>query len=166
MALGLKASELIIGKVTGPVWTGVYLPNTTNGAYTASDYVGRLMMLSGIARVDRGMVMIQDVAVNCKSTQTGALTLIIFSAEPTSTTIADNGALSIHANDIYKPCAAIPISQYRNMGTGVLYEAGNLAKFVTPDKGTDLWAALVAETGWTLTSVQDIQVTIKATQVS
>lgn len=135
---------------------------TTNGAYAADDYVGGLITLTDIARVALGGVLIQSVAVQFKSTQSTALTLLIFDADPDSTTIADNGALVIAAADIFKVKAAIPISQYADLGAnGVIAEVTDLNLLVKPAAGRTLYAVLVTDEIITLGSTADVSVDIK-----
>lgn len=155
-----------IGLVGGPAYNTTAALVTTAGAYSANDYVGGLITLTDAARVDGATVMIQNVSVQVKSNQTGALTLLVFSANPTATTIADNGALAINAADIFKVAYAIPIVVVRNLGTGCVYNSGGLALMVTPETGRNIYAVLVTDTGWTLASVQDASVDINAFQVN
>jgi len=160
------ATENHIGQVLGHAFKQASALTTTNGAYSASDVVGAKFTLTNIARVSTGLVLLQSIAVQCKSTQTGALTLLIFDADPTGTTLTDNTALSVAAADIFKVKVAVPITQYRNLGTGVVYTADNLAILLQPSSGKDLYAALITETAWTLTSTSDISVDVKALQVT
>lgn len=159
-------SNGFLGFVGNEAWKGSFPLVTTAGAYSANDYVGALMTLTDIARVDEGSVLIQSIAVQVKSNQTGALSLLLFDAEPDSTTIADNGALAINAADVFKVKAAPLISTVRNLGTGCVYEIDNLALMLQPEEGRDLYAALVTNTAWTLASVADVNVDIKAFRVN
>jgi hypothetical protein len=155
-----------VGLAGSPAYNTTAALVTTSGAYSENDYVGGLITLADAARVDGGTVMIQNVSVQVKSDQTGALTLLVFRADPTATTIADNGALAINAADIFKVAYAIPITEVRDLGTGCVYNSGGLALMVTPATGQDLYAVLVTDTAWTLASIADASVSINAFQVN
>lgn len=138
-------------------------PTVTNGAYSAGDIVGGLMTFSNVApAVDAGFVLAR-VQVAFKANITSSMRLILFSADPTSTTKTDNAAYSLAAGDAFKVTATLPINSlggYRSShGTPATYSLFGLNIAIKPASGTrDIYALLVDDTGVTLTSTSDVQV--------
>lgn len=143
-------------------------PATSNGAYSAGDIVGGLMTF---ALPNRDPVRIKSISVAVKAAVTSNLTLILFNASPTGTTTTDNAAYSLAVADLFKVRAVIPINVVGGFlydhGTPNTYQVGNLDIVIQPDVTTNLkgniYALLIDNTGWTLTSTSDIQVTLQGT---
>lgn len=131
-------------------------PTVTAGAYSAGDIMGALLTFrTGTANA----VLINEVSVMLKVAVTPALTLVLFTADPTSTTKTDNAAYSLNAADAFKVRKAIPLSTLYDHGTPNEYSSGAVNIVATPGGGDDkLYGLLIDATGVTLTGTSDVQV--------
>lgn len=138
------------------------VPTVTNGAYSAGDIVGGLITFDDIARANNELVLITSVEIACKAAVTPSWTLILFSADPSSTTKTDNAAYSLNAADAFKVIAAIPVTTIYDHGTPNTWQATGLDIVAKPDSGTrDLYGLLIDNVGVTLTSTSDIQIRLQ-----
>jgi len=119
---------------------------STSPAYPAGDCVGGKLTLSGIARVSGKAALLQSLFLIDTSNQKAALELIIFNADPSSTTFTDNSALSINSADVGKIVRRISIaaSDYVTIDTKAFADLTISGKVLKPASGTDMYAALVA----------------------
>jgi hypothetical protein len=137
-------------------------PTVTAGAYTAGDIIGGLMDFANIARAADELVVIMGVQVVSKAAVVPALTLILFNADPGSTTTTDNAAYSLNAADAFKVIASIPIPTIQDHGTPNSWRSENLGIVAAPYTGArNLKGVLVDATGVTLTATSDIQVRLR-----
>lgn len=139
-------------------------PTVTAGAYSAGDIVGGLMTFS-VAKALDVPVKLTSVLVTLKAAVTPSMRLIIFNADPSSTTTTDNAAYSLNAADAFKVRCTIPINALGGYvidhGTPNTYEIGNLDKVIKPAAGSlNLYALLIDDTGVTLASTSDLQVVL------
>ena len=137
-------------------------PTVTNGAYSAGDIVGALLTFSSVARAADELFIITGAQVMVKAAVTSSLNLVIFNADPTSTTKTDNAAYSLNAADAFKVVKTIPVSTLYDHGTPNSYSADGLFIPTTPVSGSrNIYGLLIDGTGWTLTSTGDIQVRLR-----
>lgn len=129
-------------------------PTVTNGAYTAGDIMGALMTFP--VGYDNA-VLVNEVSVMIKAAVTPALTFVLLTADPTSTTKTDNAAYSLNAADAFKVRKAIPVTTLYDHGTPNEYSSGSVNLVVKAISG-NLYGLLIDGTGVTLTSTSDIQV--------
>lgn len=155
-------SEAHVGTVSGYGFDEAATPTVTAGAYSAGDIVGGLMTFP-VGRVAGGMIILQDVQVVTKSDVSPSLLLVVFSADPTSTTKTDNAAYSLNVADAFKVRAALPLTALGGIntdhGTPHTIRVGNLGIPIKLGAGSlNLYALLVDLTGTTLGSTSDVQV--------
>ena len=80
-------------------------------AYTAGDCIGGKLTLTDAMRVNGGTGILQSLFLLDRSgTQKPALEILIFNADPSSSTLTDQAAVSIHANDVGKIIRRMPIA--------------------------------------------------------
>jgi hypothetical protein len=133
-------------------------PTVTAGG----DIIGGLMDFANIARAADELVVIMGVQVVSKAAVVPALTLILFNADPGSTTTTDNAAYSLNAADAFKVIASIPIPTIQDHGTPNSWRSENLGIVAAPYTGArNLKGVLVDATGVTLTATSDIQVRLR-----
>ncbi len=136
---------------------------TSGAAYAAGNCIGGKMTFSGITRANDISALLQQVAVNCKSNQTGAMDLVLFSADPSGSTIADKTNLSIAAADFDKVAGVLHITDWTSLGTPSIGQALNAALPFKPAAGTTtVYGALVARATPTFASTSDVSVTLRA----
>jgi hypothetical protein len=137
-------------------------PTVTNGAYSAGDIMGGLIDFPALARANDELIVITGVQVISKAAVTPSLTLVLFNADPGSTTTTDNAAYSLNAADAFKVVKAIPISALYDHGTPNSWSAEGLNIVAAPYSGArNLKGLLIDATGVTLTSTSDIQVRLR-----
>jgi hypothetical protein len=160
LAAALPAGENFIGKIGGDVLTATSTPTVSTSAYASGDVIGSKMTLTGMARVAGGAGIVQSIILNSKSAQTGAVDLLLFSADPSSSTFTDNAALSVNAADFDKLIGVAHITDWTNLGTPSVaqWHTGNLAFDLA--SGTTLYAVLVARSTPTLASTSDLKLTV------
>ena len=136
-------------------------PTVTNGAYAAGDIVGALLDFSNCARANDETFIITNVIVALKAAVTSTLSLVLFKADPTSTTKTDNAAYSLNAADAFKVIDHLTGFTLADHGTPNTYSLRNLSLACKPVSGArNIYGLLIDGTGFTLTSTSDLQVTI------
>lgn len=137
-------SRTSVGQSQVLAWT----PAVSNGvAYTAGDVVGPLSALSGAFRYrDVGATLtIQSLTVFDASNQKAALELLVFAANPAESTFTDNAAPTLHANDLDKIVARLPIatSDYVTSDSKAVASLGGIGKVIASQTADDrLWIAI------------------------
>ncbi len=133
-------------------------PTVTSGAYSAGDIMGGLLTFpTGMG--NGAAVIVNEVQVALKAAVTPSLTLVLLTADPTSTTKTDNAAYSLNAADAFKVRATIPVSTLYDHGTPNTYRSGPVNIVAKPVGDSDnLYGILIDATGVTLTSTSDVQV--------
>jgi len=152
------AGENYMGKIGGDVLlTAPAAPPTVSAsAYAAGQVIGTKFTLPNAARVAAGAGLIQAATLLSKTATTAAIDIIIFSADPTASTLTDKTAPTIAAADIDKIVGVIHLTDWSALGTAAL--AQNLAvglPFRLP-AGTSLYAVLIARAAITPGSTTDL----------
>lgn len=115
----------------------------TAGLYSENDFVNAKITLSNIVPFAGGGGEIVLVKVLSKSTQTGTYDVAFFNADPTSTTISDNGAVQINAADLTKLIGWAHCDDVTSHGTGSCHQAANVGLSFKLPSGTTAYAAVV-----------------------
>lgn len=118
---------------------------TTAGAYTAGDNVGGKLTFAGAARSAGGTFKLVDVMILDLANQKIVGSLYLFDADPADSTSTTNDAQTIHANDVPKLIARIPVAaaDYASVDSkGVAHVAVNR---VLKLAGTSLYGVFVTE---------------------
>ncbi len=150
-----------IGNVGGLTAVISVTPVVQAAAYATGDVIGGKMTITNALLSAGGSGILQSVQVCSKSDLTVDLDLIIFSADPATTTFTENGAVAIDVVDVSKVLAVIPITTRKDLGTPVVAYANNLAIPVQGDAANltrHLYASLVARGAYTPASTSDVTV--------
>lgn len=150
-----------IGAVLGRTGQPAVTPTVTaSSAYTAGNLVGGLMTFSNSFVNTSGVL--QSIVIKCKSVQTTAFKLYLFSQQPTNTTWTDKTAPAINALDLpYLIDFFIFAAPDSGLGTMTIYSQDGLGKSVANTaSGTQLYGVLVAVGTPTFTSTSDVSVAL------
>jgi hypothetical protein len=158
LAAPTPAGEQYIGRIGGDVLLSApaAAPTVSSSAYAAGQVIGTKFTLPNAARVAAGAGLIQAATLLSKTTTTAAIDIVIFSADPTASTLTDKTAPTIAAADIDKIVGVIHLTDWSALGTAAL--AQNLAvglPFRLP-AGTSLYAVLIARAAITPGSTADL----------
>ena len=141
----------------------VPLTVTASSAYAAGNVVGGLQVIAtGLSQSQS--VILTDLLVNVKSTQTGEFDVVFFSSAPANSIGADKAAIAVNVADSAKVEAAIPLTVYMSLGTPTVYFAYGLSTVITVDQGGNLYMAVVARGTPTFTATTDVTVVLKVVQ--
>ncbi len=150
-----------IGNVGGLTTVISVTPAVQAAAYATGDVIGGKMTLTNALLSVGGSGILQSVQVCSKSDLTVDLDLIIFSADPSTTTFTENGAVAIDVADVSKVLGRISLATRVDLGTPVVAYANNLALPVIGDAANltrNLYACLVARGAYTPASTSDVTV--------
>lgn len=142
---------------------GTATPTVSTSAYATGDCVGGLMTFSTAFSESGGTGLLQRVTIMCKSAQTAQLDMILFSDNPSSSTLTDNAAIAIAAADFDKVAGVVHITDWTNLGTPSVGFAYGLALPIK-GTGTSMYGVLVSRGTPTLASTSDIKVQIQVIQ--
>ncbi len=157
----LTATENYVGKTGGDVLPASATPTVSTTAYASGDVIGVKMTLASMTRVAAGAGLVQTVTLNCKSAQTGAVDLLLFSADPSASTFTDNATLAVAAADYDKLIGVVHLTDWTNLGTPSMAQAQNVGMGFKLPSGTTLYGVLVARSTPTLASTSDIKLSVQ-----
>jgi hypothetical protein len=162
------AGENHIGAVSGQMVRvpAAAIPAVQAAAYASGNTIGGLFTLTNAMRLNAGSALLQHVAVTFKSLQTAAIEMLVFNANPATSTFTDKAAVSITDADLPKLVACVAFDKVTAVAaTRTLYEAKALAQAIKVDAASrDLYAVLVARAAITFGTTTDLQ-TVNATMV-
>ena len=162
LAAATPAGENYIGKIGGDVLTAAAgAPAVTTVAYAAGNVIGDKLTFTGAARVAGAAGLVRAATLHSKSVQTGAIDLIVFSADPTGSTTTDHAALVIGAADVAKLVGVIHLTDWSALGAASIAQAVNVGLPFKPQAGTSIFGVLVARAAITLTSTSDLTPTLR-----
>jgi len=128
-------------------------------AYSTGDVIGTKLTFAAAVLAAGGSGLVQSVNIDSKSAQTGAMDLILFNADPSSSTFTDNAALAVNAADFDKVLGVVHVTDWTNLGTPSFAQAQNLALPFTL-AATSLFGVLVARSTPTLGSTSDLTISV------
>src|SRR5690348_2072781 len=144
-------------------------PTVQNAAYASGNAVGALNTVS-VLRSDAGFSgILNNFWIASKSGQTPTITVYIFSANPTGSTVTDKSAFSLANADISKLILA-PFALTLAAPTGTTATFAQLsnigAEFANQDSPytTDIYVALVSGSSFTPGSTSDIVFKLNVSQ--
>jgi hypothetical protein len=148
----LVAGEAHVGEVGGssaqviPVLaadSSAFTVNTT--AYHANDVVAGVLKLANAMRITNGTGILQSLFVQDVSGQKPALEILIFNANPSSSTTTDHGALSVHANDTAKVIRRLSVatSDYVTVGNVYIADLSPGGRLLSSSGSADLYAVII-----------------------
>lgn len=158
LAAPTPAGELYIGKTGGDVLQSAPAapPTVTAAAYAAGNVIGGKFTLPNAARLAAGAGLIQAATLLSKTATTAAIDMVIFSADPSTSTLTDKANPVIAAADLDKIVGVIHLTDWSAIGT--ISVAQNVAvglPFRLP-AGTSLYAVLIARAAITPGSTADL----------
>jgi hypothetical protein len=161
------AGELFLGKL-GSVRTCLSATPVlqTAGPYTTGYCLGSKLTLSNAARVSAGSGTIQSIALSDKGKQSIAADLILFDADPSSSTFTDNAAATIADADLSKIIGVVTLvaGDYAAFFDSSVATKRALDIGFKLASGSSLYAVLVTRGTPTYVSVSDLALRIAIQQ--
>ena len=121
---------------------------TTAGAYGAGDCIGGKITVANAVRLPSLSGLLKSINLTLKSDNiTATLKVALFKADPSASTLTDNEAPSVHANDLMKHIGSYSLgAQYTDLGSHSSFQLDGINK---PFQlaGSSLYAALYLATG-------------------
>lgn len=137
-------------------------PTVTNGSYSANDIMGGLLTFANCARIADEPVIITGAQVACKADVNIAPTLVLFNADPSSTTKTDNAAYSLNAADGFKVIKVLTGFVRTDHGTPNTFSLDNIGLVAAPASSSrTIYGLLIDTSGVTLGSTSDVQVRLR-----
>lgn len=125
--------------------------------YAAGDAVGGLQTIAGAAMPEVGSGIVHTVTVANLAAVSTPLDVIIFSSNPTGTTVTDNAALDIADADLPKVACVIQVSGSSSLADNYLsFTTGANCVFKLAQQQTSLYAIAVARAAINLDSTSDL----------
>lgn len=135
-------------------------PTVTAGAYTANWVLGGKMTFANALRLPSLSGTLKSLQVNSKSgASLGTVTFWMFNADPASSTVANGGALAIHANDFDKLIGAYDLGALKAGGTPKIALLDNIGKAIQA-AGTSLYGVMTVSGTPSPGSTADISASI------
>ncbi len=131
--------------------------------YASGDAVGGLMTFSNALIPYSKSGLLQSIVISDLAKQSGALSLILFKANPSATTFTDNAALDIDDSDIAKVIGAIPIAaaDYVALNDSAFATVRNVGLGLSVDSEVStLYGALITTGTPTYAAVSDLTVNL------
>lgn len=113
--------------------------------YAPGDLLGGKLTLSNAMRVAAGSGILQDIVVQDLSNQKAALDVVIFDADPSTTTFTNNAALDVSDADLVRIIGHVSIlaSDYISFADNAVATKSGLAMPVDVAAGRNLYACVV-----------------------
>lgn len=154
------AGENYLGKLGGDVLSGAQVPTTAAGAYASGDVIGTKMTFASMARIAAGSGILQSLVLHSKVALTGAVDVLLFSADPTASTFTDNAAVNVNVADFDKLIGVVPLTSWVSLGTPSFAQAHGIGMAFDLPAGQSLYAVLVARAAATLSTVDDLKLAL------
>lgn len=159
---------------TAPMYTAGYgfavtsAPATTNGAYSAGDVIGAYSTVT-LSAINDAPVLITGVQVTLKAALSPNIRVVLFGATPAAT-LADNAAFTLSAADsltVRKTLSSLVLgATWFTFGTPKSMYLADRPFVINPISGTKtIGFYVIDDTGVTLTSTSDMQVTFFGTGI-
>lgn len=130
------------------------------GAYQAADIVGGKLTFAALFQAPNYSGVITDVAITNTEIDGISWDLCVFSADPATSTVADQGALTVTAADAQK-IKCLAISDGRSFAASELYQAQGFALGMTSTSGT-IYAVLRTNGAPTWAAAQTVNLCLTA----
>lgn len=164
----LAAGEAHVGEFGNNQITILVAQTVQAAAYSAGNAVGGLITFAGAARVSGAAGapgtsgLVQSASIYSKALQTTQFDLILFSSNPTGSTVTDKTAIDVVAADFDKILGVAHITDWTALGaTRSMAQAQNLAMPYALVSATSIYGALVCRGGPTFASTSDISVGLR-----
>lgn len=121
-------------------------PTVDTSAYAAGDLVGgKLTFGDALFGIEGASGLLQTAQLTDAGQQDAALDLLLFEADPASTSFTDNAAFGVDAADRTKICARITLATYLALDDVSVARADNLALPIMGISNSTLYGALVSQ---------------------
>lgn len=153
------------GKVKRVSVTGI---TAAAGAIVAGVCVGGKQTFADVLRSGVESGLIQFVSVDMLAARSTGMSLWLFNADPTSSTLTDGAAFVLHKDDVLKRVGVVPLSLTGVAGAGggngiqSVYTSGPIALPVSGTTNGTLYGVLVADVATTLVANDIQKITISA----
>lgn len=134
-------------------------PAVTAGAYSTGEVIGTKMTIANAIRGrDSPSGILQSIGIASKAALTVTVDVIIFTADPSASTIADTDAIAIDVADVAKvlPGTPVAVATKTDLGTPDYVTERNLAIPYYLAAGTSLYAVAVIRGSHTPGSTSDL----------
>lgn len=143
-------------------------PTMSGATYTTGMLVGTKLILSGATRIAAGQSVLESVVLSDKSNAAGAVNVVFFETNPSSTTFTDHSTFSVNNTDLLNVvgCVQIATTDYVKFNANAVATKNGLGlEFNSSD--TNLYAAImVGSSSITYASSSDLQLTVSVIQIS
>ena len=151
----------------GKLWVNsgdsyVFKPTVTVSAspdYTSGDTLGGKITLTNIARAAGSGMVLTSLVITDAANQKPEGEILVFDANPADSTLTDNAAFVLHADDIAKVIARFPVvtADYYTANSGkAIATLNGLNRVLAPASGRTLYMAFVTTTAANLAATTDI----------
>jgi hypothetical protein len=154
------ATEVYVGKHGGDVISAAQIPTTAAGAYASGDVIGTKMTFPNMTRLAAGPGIVQSLLLQSKVALTGAVDVLLFSADPSASTFTDNAALNLNVGDFDKLIGVVSLSSWVALGTPSIAQAHTVGIAFDLPAGQSIYAVLVARSAPTLASATDLKLVL------
>lgn len=137
----------------------VFSPTVTGdtNAYASGDNVGGLLTLTDVVSPSRPYGIIRGVTIiNDTVSASTPFDVFFFNANPSGTTISNNGAQSIASADQAKVVGVIHCSDITSDGACTVHQSQSLAIPFSLSDSTKLYATIVVRSSMTLGAATDV----------
>lgn len=132
----------------------VSTPTISTSAYASGDAIGGLQSIGAVdGRTDSKSGIIQSITIADKAKQSAVIDIVFFNANPSATTVTDNGALTVADADLLKVVGYAQVTSYASFADNSVGCASNVALpynvnnnqgklyFIAVSRGTPTYAA-------------------------
>lgn len=137
---------------------------TTGSPYASGNEVGGLLSFPAVVTAPQLSGVLQSLSATCKSVQSCALAVYLFSSDPSNTTWTDKTDPEINALDVQKLLGRYVLNQPdSSLGTLTLWQLDNIQKSMVLATST-LYAVVLVEGTPEFVSSGDLQLTVSVRQ--
>lgn len=160
----LPAGANVIGQVGGVTLAVTVTPTVTAASYSSGQCVGGLMTFASAARAGGpGSGLVQSATITDISGQDSAIDVIVFNANPSSSTFTDHATCTVNNADLGKVVGVVNVSDCHLLGAsapGVCQGQQQAMPFSLGGGNTTLYAVNFARGTPTYTGTTNISVRI------
>lgn len=134
-------------------------PTISTLIYAANDIVGGLLTLTNAVRSSGSTALLESICIFDEDNEKAALEIVFFNANPTASTTADQGGLTVHAGDVTKVIGRVTIAaaDYVTVATGkAIAQVSGLARLMKASGSANLYCVVLATGTPTYTGADDL----------
>jgi hypothetical protein len=138
---------------------------TSASAYASGQWLGGKLSFAGAARATPpGSGMVQSVVITDASKQNASIDLVLFNADPATTTITDKTTADINSADLGKVIGVVHLSDWTSGSTSSIGQAQQQAIPFALPSGTTVYGAMIVRSTPTYGSTSAVGVTLRVLQ--